>query len=1329
MRKTLCQIALLLFAFTVFGNNNGPAVWNGENNFQNWKHFGNATGTVVNGVITMTDIRFDCRMSNYKVNFAPKNYDTFTYTYRAFDGAGKQGGELFFSHAGEKFADKRKWHLPPMVADGQWHTVSVTPDDFTSFRTGGMITSLRFDPTNAAGGKIEIKELKFEKRITPPEKIIWNKDNFALWTYSYNTKKEVIDGILTLTDIKKDCNIGIKKLKIDPKLYNTFTFTYRAEGTGKGGGQLYFAHPKQFYSDARSCRIAQLTADGQWHTVSVSPKDMESWLTGGNIIQLRFDPTDSPGGKIEIKEMILEKRDLAALKKNSFEVTEAKLDAPQWPNLKSEIWRNGSKNIQEGKHYFQGKMIKSPEDKIRGGKHHEFFLRREFELKEKPVHGYLQYTADDCAQAFVNGHSAGFSNDWRSCQVYNVSDFLQAGKNVLGIHYFNTNTYGGVIAELYVQYADGSCERINSDENFKSNIKKQSGWNKAGFDDSSWAGILHCAPPPAAPWGIRLPYRYFSDMQQVKNISLAPEKVTAGERVRIQITCKGKIPDTPVTVSVLLKKNLIWRDEIRVDKSNFVPGENGLWTLDFNYQVPLYFNNKYTVSLESDIFSANSGSTGEITLDIKRINRDPKFAKKNTFQVVRAASGNPVFQLNGKPFFAAWVNPPAKYQSNAPIPANVATVHFQIIHWWGKGDTILTDVLDHEAQRVARDFPDAYFMWTLHCTFPADWRSNNPDEMCQDENGLPNSDRYSLASLKARHDFEKQMLKAIEYLEKSPYANRIIGYRITGGHSIEWLGWESASGKALDFSPAGKKAFAAFAKEKYPQLDNFTVPSGAERSKRDGKSLLWEQKKHLKAIVYNDFSSNMTADFMLHLAKKTKELVGKDKVIGTYYGYVSTLHHTGRSQYRNHYALKKVLDSGAVDYIMSPQSYPLRNMGDTCGEMKPFASFLKNNIIPVCEDDTRTHNGYDVKGSQIQTITEKQTVAQELRNMTIAICRNSPNYYYPLIYGTEISFPAMTGLINTLKITGQHILDNNTARNAQIALVVSEESIKAMPPVTQKVRSGIIDQYYKGNGNVTQRERIRPVLTFESFIGNQGRFNRSGAPVDQLLAEDLADNPGNYKLYVFINCFKYDDKFLAAVKKLQQRDCVLLWLYAPGYIKGVNSSTANMKELTGLDFSRIDNGIPAAVIRNDGSLLGTPAANVTPMFAVNTPGVEVLGKYNNGQTGIAAMRTGKALSIFSGVWQLDMKFISDILDRAGVFRYSKTLDPFEANDSLLMLHTRYPGKKVITLPRKTDVLNIISGEMMRNTDRIEFNTGLHETSCFYYGDDAKKLQEKLKKER
>ena len=37
------------------------------------------------------------------------------------------------------------------------------------------------------------------------------------------------------------------------------------------------------------------------------------------------------------------------------------------------------------------------------------------------------------------------------------------------------------------------------------------------------------------------------------------------------------------------------------------------------------------------------------------------------------------------------------------------------------------------------------------------------------------------------------------------------------------------------------------------------------------------------------------------------------------------------------------------------------------------------------------------------------------------------------------------------------------------------------------------------------RPRIKNIINYETFVGNQDRFTRSGAPVDQLLAEDLAD--------------------------------------------------------------------------------------------------------------------------------------------------------------------------------------------------------------------------------
>ena len=88
---------------------------------------------------------------------------------------------------------------------------------------------------------------------------------------------------------------------------------------------------------------------------------------------------------------------------------------------------------------------------------------------------------------------------------------------------------------------------------------------------------------------------------------------------------------------------------------------------------------------------------------------------------------------------------------------------------------------------------------------------------------------------------------------------------------------------------------------------------------------------------------------------------------------------------RAHYALKKVLDSKAVDFLMSPQAYGIRNIGDTCGDMKPFQSMRMNNIIPVIEDDTRTHNGpYLTFSNNFQTLTKDATIAVMRRNMPYA---------------------------------------------------------------------------------------------------------------------------------------------------------------------------------------------------------------------------------------------------------------------------------------------------------------------------------------------------------
>lgn len=1147
------------------------------------------------------------------------------------------------------------------------------------------------------------------------DSIIWNEKNvFKGWNGVAAAKKRIVKGILELSSIKRDCRIINRNVNIDPRKYNTLVFTYRATGGVKKKGELYFSHAGEKFNDTRRWDIPALNADGKWHTVKIRSADLSLWLKGGNIKALRFDPTNSAGGTIEIKEIRLE----YTPPENP---PTAKIDGPEWPVIKPELWemRTAKKMPQ---HYFQGKMIRSPEDKQTGKITHTFYLKKIFILKEKPIHAFLQFTADDRTDVLVNGNPAGKADEWRNSVICDVVRFLKQGNNTLTFIYSNKDAFGGVLAELYLQYADGRCERINTDKTFKSSIRKD-------LKDSDWKNAVEQAPPPAPPWRIFLPYKYFKNMFQIISVRLSAQKIPAGTPIQLTISGKGQIPQHAISGTITLKRNgvTLFDKNITIHAEDFFHSGKDRWILKITVPTPIYLRpGKFNISLETDRFSIQPEQWKQLTIETTAIKNDPSYPVPPVCKIVRK-NGTPQIELNGKPFYASWLAVPWNFQKMF-LPVNVVTVGANHAALWPGVGKFNSEALDTAAERMHRMFPQAYFMWNISLFVPPDWAEKFPDEMVLNQKKERISYAYpthSYSSPTAQKHFLEIIEKTITYLENSPYANRIIGYRFSGGYTGEFLGWEPR-GSALDFSPCGIAAFAAFVKNNYPGL-NSRIPTRSERL-NGSKVPLWNQKKHLRTIAYQHFTSRQVSDLLLPLCKKIRSLIGRKKLLGIYYGYTSTLHHTGNSQYRAFYELKRLLDAKVVDYLMSPNSYALRNLGEFCGEMKPFSTLQNNNIISVCEDDTRTHNGYyaDKKGGDTQTKTEKHTLAVTRRNMGIAACRMSPAYYFPLVGGTSVSFPAMKKEIDIQKTVGQHCLDVNAERKAQIALVVSEETIKTMPNMGgQTVPSGIIDQYYRANGTVKKTLRNKSVIHFETFIGNQDRFTRSGAPVDQLLAEDLADNPGNYKLYVFLNCYKYDDKFLAAIKKLQQKNCVLLWLYAPGFWKNLSGNTANMKKLTGLDFEMLSNSTASVKLKN-GRVMGTPAAKISPLFAVKSKNAKILGTYPNGKTGLAAIRTGKSLTVFSGVWQLDKFFIREMLDKAGVFRYIDSDDPFEANTKLLVLHARRAGKKTIRLPRKTNVLDIFAAKIIaRNTDKFESRFELHETKQFYCGDDAGVLLEKI----
>lgn len=158
-------------------------------------------------------------------------------------------------------------------------------------------------------------------------------------------------------------------------------------------------------------------------------------------------------------------------------------------------------------------------------------LRREFDLKPGIKQARLYITALGVYEALLNGQTVGdhvLAPGWTSYhhrlryQIFDVTSLLREGRNAIGAFigdgWFRgrmgfggarPNIYGdrlALLAQLEVEYADGTTERIVSDENWRATTGpvlendiydgetydarlEKPGWSEPGFDDSGWSGV------------------------------------------------------------------------------------------------------------------------------------------------------------------------------------------------------------------------------------------------------------------------------------------------------------------------------------------------------------------------------------------------------------------------------------------------------------------------------------------------------------------------------------------------------------------------------------------------------------------------------------------------------------------------------------------------------------------------------------------------------------------------------------------------------------------------------------------------------------------------
>lgn len=1008
---------------------------------------------------------------------------------------------------------------------------------------------------------------------------------------------------------------------------------------------------------------------------------------------------------------------------------EERLDSPVWPVITPDFLPMPPR--QSSLPYFAGGMIGHPKTRIPEG---NFYLRRRFSLASGVKRAVVTFLADDAGTLYLNGEKIVMVDNWRQAKKSDVSTNLRKGENILAVEYVNRQSAGGVLVDLQIICENGENIHLGSDKEFRCALSAEDGWLSDTFDDSRWGEVTWHNPPPALPWDHEFPYEAIFAPQRAVSLVSEQESYAAGEKVCAIARFAGEVPALPTAVRVTAKLEtgfVLPPVEVAITEENVTRLPDGEWSFPIEYPLPKVLK-EGRIILGMEIFREHSG---ELSCSVQCTAGQPAHAENITAEMRNTPAGPRLF-IDGEMHFPVIACVP---RNSGPDPMSLEfRLLFPMGEWWIAEDTYDFTAFDLAFEQASTLYPEAKYFVQIGCYPPEAWEKNHPEEMARTEDGRrsrhqPPETPHSFSSKVALEDTKKAVSACIRYLEESPYAGKLVGYRLIGGHTAEWINWSHMDKWLFDYSAPAREAYAKFAAEHYPQLKKTEIPSEKRRKEKSIASLdLLDPKADLDIIAYNDFCSESIVDYLIAVCKCAKEASGGRKLVGTYYGYSLNLPGGPFFQCGGHFALKKLLESGAIDFLMSPPSYGYRHNGETLLDMKPFGSVQASGVLSLVEDDPRTHSITPLSGNNYdQTISPQQTLNYLKRSYGIALCRQTGVLMYTFEgkFHSEFTFPEMRDLASVISTAGQFAWEKGVGRQAEIALVVSESSLAYLAAESRSVRTNdLLRQNYNSEGYVGRFPLGQMHLSGHLIPELASTISRCGAPVDFILAEELDKHLEDYKLYVFTDTFACDDAFRQAVQSLQKREVTLLWLYAPGYYDGLSASTQNMTELTGFKF-RMHRELPAEVYAGKGIFWGLKDDKLTPGFEVIPDNdVKLLAHYTGNMNicGYAERRMGNALSIFSGAYVFPASYFRDLARRSGAHIFDSDCDPVEANEGFVSLHVRFPGQKVIKLKGRHDVLDVFNRRIIaRDVEEFSFEAPLHSSWLFYAGNDVDELLARL----
>ena len=1035
---------------------------------------------------------------------------------------------------------------------------------------------------------------------------------------------------------------------------------------------------------------------------------------------------------------------------------------------------------------WEGKWIVHPAeyDTIESQKNNEryYYYRQEINLESSVKSAQLQITADDRADVYINGEKVyeetRTGDTWSLPVTLDITEYLVKGKNVIAIRLYNGVYRYALLYDGIVKMNNDSVLRFYSDESVKvarasvgENNDPNPQWSqsdadnfmKPDYDMSSggWVNAEVYAKVGSGGWGaIDFDFSEYSDYKIETDEFIFPRnKIYAGDTVSVSATLKipEKLPEASSFKIYYWKRNSTSRictgtislANGKTTKSWPVGKE---FTAEFEITVPQFLaEGDYTVQFDNTVAVVSDYYINNKVGNIKVTQYKQEVTTKSE---IRMHNGKPTVFVNGVAQAPLWYSRPerdtqfdqSEMEGLAKVGIDTAIAFIlpreTLGELWMSDGSIKTETIDQQMLGTLAANPNAQLMVAIDTTPPQWWLDEHPEECVKLNNGTVSKE--SFASELWRKESGEKIVEIIDYLMRQPYANNIIGFKVTGGTTYEWQWWGiNGSNNVGDYSSVGLNAFRNWLKTRYGSVselrtawndprvtfENAAVPNIAARSETEFGSIL-NAGTNRQAIDYELFMGEMKTDSMLYFADLVKKAVNGRLIVGTYAGYLLNVINYDMAASTSQTSFQRILNSPSIDYITCPWNYGEREIGYSGDYMSAVDTVTAHGKLYIAEDDNRNHTtsmfeAPDARASVGWTRTAAQSVEQLKRNFAYALSKGCGLYLYSLA-GTYFTDEQLWETASAMMQEMTLSLGIDRKSVSDIAVFYDEQSAAYMPYSGSELTNELL---YKAL-LVTQRKELYSL----------------GTPYDTYTLDDLESGfVPEHKVNIMLSCTQVTESERQAIsEKLQKNGNVIIWIFTSGMSDGNTTSVQNLSELTGMNMRMI------ASASDERKLMGTVEVEnynhwvtegladvsfgaieyrtLAPVIAVEDSSAVALG-YHTAQAGYGENAVGFAVkeitdgsgnswtSIYSAVPCLPADIIRNILKHCGCHIYDgNSSDVIYADNSYVSVHSLFGGEKTVELPGNYTVYDVFNRKVIaENVNSFTYTAEKSETRLFRIG--------------